>query len=463
MRCALLTFCAALLLVKCKNSPEAAGGSKPVTWSDDIAPIIFNHCSSCHRPGESGPFDLLSYNDAAGRSNLIRFVTRKRQMPPWPADPSYSHFIGENVLTEEQIRLIGAWVDQGMPRGDSVSEPQPPEFYRGSFLGKPDLVIPCPQPVHIKGNGADVFLVMKFPYSIPNDTFADVVEFVPHQRKLVHHVNGHLLSYDPKRKTDQFGGKAIHEDTRSKIIDVYREMHIPYTDGKQPEFPPITPNTVYYLPGFVPPVYPEEIGGLRLSKEGVFLLNNIHYGPSNADVTDSSHINVFFRKQKVTRPVKEMQMGTFGVSEIVPPLVIPANEVKTFYTSTKIAKDISILSVNPHMHLLGKTFLAYAVKPDGDTIPLIRINKWNFRWQYYYTYPHPIKIEAGSTLHVYGTFDNTKDNPDNPFFPPHTISQGDGIESMKTSEEMFQFIFTFLPYKEGDEKIDLKRERGKSK
>jgi mono/diheme cytochrome c family protein len=460
MRPAPLILCVSLGFVSCDGSGDALKAPANVTWSDHVAPVIYKHCSSCHRPGEGGPFELLSYEDAVKKANQIRFMTRTRQMPPWPADPSYSHFLGENVLSDKQIALISSWVEQGTPRGDSAVEPPAPRFHRGSFFGKPDLVISCPDPVRIKGNGEDVFLVMKYPYHIPNDTFADVIEFVPDQRRLVHHVNGHLLSYDAKRSKDQFGGKAVHADTRSRIVDVYREMHIPYTDGLQPEFPPITPNTVYYLPGFVPPVYPNEIGGLRLSKDGAFLLNNIHYGPSNADVTDSSHINVFFRKQKVTRPLQEMQMGTFGVSEIIPPLVIPANEVKTFYTSTTIAKDISILSVNPHMHLLGKTFLAYAIRPGGDTVHLIKINKWNFRWQYYYTFTHPVKIEAGSTIHVYGTYDNTKDNTDNPYFPPRTISQGEGIESMKTSEEMFQFIFTFLPYKEGDEQIDLGRKDG---
>lgn len=397
----------------------------------------------------------MSYHDARLKGNQIRFVTRTRYMPPWPADFNYTHFAGENYLTDDQIALIGAWVEQGMPRGDSLKEPKPPVYYDQSFFGKPDLVIRCPEPVKIKGNGTDAFLIMKFPYSIAQDTFADLIEFVPHQRKLVHHVNGHLIGYDQKRSYEHFGGLAVTADTRLGLVDIYRQMQIPYNDGKQPEFPPLSPNAVYYLPGFVPPVYPPEIGGLRLKKDGVFLLNNIHYGPSNSDVTDSSYINVFFRKQKVKRPLRESQLGTFGLSPVEPKLIIPANEEKTFYTSKRIDQDISLISVNPHMHLLGKNYLAYALTPSGDTIRIIRINKWNFRWQYYYTFKQPIKIPAGSVIHVFGTFDNTSKNPDNPFYPPKTITEGNGVESMKTSEEMFQFIYTWLPYKEGDESISL--------
>jgi hypothetical protein len=449
-------FCV-LVLVSCSTKEENKEFQSVVTWSEHIAPIIYKNCSPCHRPGQSGPFSLLSYSDAVRKAKQIRFVTKTRYMPPWPADQNYSHFVGERGLTEEQIQMIAAWVEAGTPRGDSTKEPLAPVFENISFFGKPDLVIKAQKPYQVKGNGTDVFLIMKFPYEIKNDTIADVIEFVPHQRKLIHHVNGHLISYDEGRAFNYFTGESIHDDTKAQLMEVYKNMHIPYTDNKQPNFPTLTPNTVYYLPGYIPPAYPSEIGGYRLKKHGAFLLNNIHYGPSNKDLLDSSYINVFFRKDPIKRPIKETQLGTFGVSKIEPEFVIPPNEVKTFHTKATIEKPISMLSINPHMHLIGKTFWAFALKPNGDTIPLIKIRKWNFKWQYYYTFKHPIKLDAGTTIHVYGTFDNTKENPLNPFSPPQTITQGNGVESMKTTEEMFQFIFTFVPYKEGDEKIDLER------
>jgi hypothetical protein len=108
------------------------------------------------------------------------------------------------------------------------------------------------------------------------------------------------------------------------------------------------------------------------------------------------------------------------------------------------------------MHLLGKAFWAFAIKPNGDTIPLIKIHKWDFKWQYYYTFEHPLKITKGTTIKVFGTFDNTTKNPNNPNRPPKLVTQGDGVKSMQTTEEMFQFIFTYLPYQNGDEKINLK-------
>lgn len=427
------------------------------TWSGGVATVVYKNCTPCHRPGESGPFNLLSYADAVKKAKRIKFVTQTGYMPPWPADATYSHFVGEKVLSPGEIALLKNWVDNKCPRGDSLLEPPPPAFYTGSYFGRPDLVIKAQKPVQIKGNGADVFLIMKYPYSIDKDTLVDFIEFVPQQRKLVHHVNGHLISYDASRTFDHMHGESVHSDTKAKLMDVYKSMQLPYTDGRQPQFPLLTPNTVYYLPGYVPPAYPAEVGGYRLKKNGAFLLNNIHYGPSNADVLDSSYLNVFFRKTPIQRPVSESQLGTFGISGIEPMFVIPPNEVKTFHTHYTLTQPISLLSVNPHMHLIGKSFWAFALKQNGDTIPLIRIRKWDFRWQYYYTYKNPIKLETGTAIHVYGVYDNTEKNPNNPFHPPKTITQGNGVESMKTSEEMFQFIFSFMPYRNGDENIDLER------
>lgn len=448
-----------LLLALSCHSPQEKEKREPgeITWSKHIAPLVYKNCTPCHRPGESGAFNLLRYQDAVKKSSLIRFVTQSGYMPPWPADPSYSHFTDEKVLSPEEKQYIKTWVDSGMPRGDSISEPKAPEFFTGSYFGKPDLVVKLKDAVKIQGNGQDAFLILKYPYQMDKDTIADFVEFVPVQRKLVHHVNGHLVSYDAGRSFNFMSGQNINNDTRTQLVEVYKNMHIPYTDGKAPQFPTLMPNTVYYLPGYVPPSYPKEIGGFRLKKNGLFLLNNIHYGPSNSGLLDSSYINVFFRKTPVKRPITETQLGTFGVSAIEPEFVIPPGEIKTFHTQKTLPFDISMLSVNPHMHLIGKTFWAFALNPNGDTIPLIRIKKWDFRWQYYYTFLNPVKLEKGSTIHVYGTFDNTNENVNNPFHPPRTITQGNGVESMKTTEEMFQFIFTYVPYREGDEKISLKR------
>lgn len=422
------------------------------TFSEDIAPIIYKNCTSCHRPGEAGPFSLITYKDVVSRSKLIKFVTQTRFMPPWPADASYTHFVKENVLTDDEINLIATWVDQGAIEGDSTKMPDLPFFPVGSQLGKPDLVVKLRDVYQIKGNGKDLFLLMRVPFEIPKDTFVRVIEIIPENRKLVHHVNAQLLSYDYDKKKDVFKGNTVVDlEAFPDKLNAYKTLGLANDDGVT--FPLLTQSVANYLPGVVPPIYPEGIGGFKITRKGALFLKDIHYGPSRVDTADQTTFNIFYTNQKPKRPAQEFQMGTYGVSPTVPQLVIPADSIKTFHSDYTLPFDISVLTINPHMHLLGKSFLAYAVTPQHDTIPMIRINKWDFRWQYFYTFKTMLKIPKGATIHIEGVFDNTRKNPYNPFSPPRLVAEREG--SMRTSDEMFQFIITYLPYQQGDEQIHL--------
>ncbi|MES2590533.1 MAG: hypothetical protein V4608_01525 [Bacteroidota bacterium] len=439
----------ALSIVSCSNSKTG----ETITYSEHIAPIIYEKCSSCHRPGEAGPFALLTFKDVATRGELIKFVTQTRYMPPWPADISYSHFIGEKVLSEDEIKMIADWVDNGSVMGDSSKMPSQPFFPEGSQLGKPDLIIKLRDIYTIKALQSDQFLLMRVPYQIDKDTFVSAIEIVPGNRKLVHHVNAQLLSYEFDKKKDVFkGNTVVNLDSFPDRLQAYKELNLPNDDGT---YPMLTPSVTNYLPGVTPPIYPDGIGGFKLLRKGAILLKDIHYGPSRIDTTDQTSFNVFYAKQAPKRPVQEFQMGTYGISPTVPALVVPPDTIMTFHSDYTVPVDISILTINPHMHLLGKQFLAYGVTPEKDTIRLIRINKWDFRWQYFYTFNKMLKIPRGTTLHIEGVFDNTRQNPNNPYSPPRLVAERDG--SMRTTDEMFQFIVTYLPYQPGDENINLEK------
>ncbi|HKR04533.1 MAG TPA: hypothetical protein VJY62_07840, partial [Bacteroidia bacterium] len=429
---------------------------KNPVFSEDIAPIIFRNCSPCHHPGEAGPFSLLTYQDVLKKAKTIVQATQARYMPPWPADAAYTHFTGERVLKDEEIEMIKTWVENGCPPGNPANLPPQPEFPKGSMLGKPDLVVKMREPFIIKADNKDRFMVIKIPYEIPHDTFIRAIEFVPGNRQLLHHMNGHLVAYEDDKKKNIFEGPdMVNRDSAGTLEAGYKAINLLNDDGS---YPVLIPSVSNHLPGVQPVVYPEGIGTWKLKKKGAFLMRDIHYGPSAADAQDQSYFNVFFTDKPPARPTMETQLGTLGISDIVPPLVIPADSVKTFTTRAVIQNDISLITINPHMHLLGKSFWAYAIKPNGDTIRLIRIPKWDFRWQYFYTFPKMLKIPKGTAITVVGVFDNTVKNPNNPFFPPREISGKNG--SMKTTDEMFQFIMTFLPYIPGDENISLESKVG---
>src|SRR5260370_29007483 len=103
-----------------------SAAASAVTYYREIAPILFQNCAPCHRPGQSGPFPLLSYDDARRRASQIAAVTRRRYMPPWLPEPGYGEFIGERRLSDAQIRWIEDWARAGAPEGSASDAPPLP-------------------------------------------------------------------------------------------------------------------------------------------------------------------------------------------------------------------------------------------------------------------------------------------------------------------------------------------------
>ena len=461
-----LSFVATLLVfngLKKKLIVEEALGlsdiPSEVFYAKDVAPILNVHCLKCHRPNGAAPFALTTYKKVFRKKKTIRKVVDRGIMPPWPADPEYSHFLGENVLTVLEKTILFKWIDQGARFGDSLDLPEQPQFSSVSNLGEPDMTIYM-EPIKIKGNNRDRFLLVKTPFELPKDTFIRGIEFVPGKNQLVHHLNADLFNYEYDAKADAFDGDRVvdvenHPEEYQERLNALKLRH---DDGGLPER---IHSAVNYLPGVFGTIYPEGVGGFKVNRKAALVARDIHYAPVQKNYLDRSHYNIFFSKTPPTRLTKELMLGTNGVSPVQPQLIIPPDTVMSFQTKFRLTSDISVLTVNPHMHLLGKNIKAYAVTPENDTIPIIRINRWDFRWQYFYTYPTMLKLSAGTSITVEATFDNTSDNKNNPFDPPQTISERYDREGagMRTTDEMFQFIITYLDYEEGDEKVSLSTPR----
>jgi hypothetical protein len=435
-----------LSVIACGDSMQKP---KEINFAQHIAPIIHAQCTKCHIEGEAGPFSLVTYNEVAKRGKLIKYLVTEHIMPPWPADATYSHFADEMVLSITDIEWIRQWVDEGMKPGDTASLESPQRIVSKIHGSKPDLVIPVPK-VAIPANNTDLFLVMNIPYQIEQDTYVRAIEFVAGNKKLVHHVNVHLLQYDfDKKKNVNVGKRFVNQDKVNSNL-IHKELGMLHDDGT---YPLMTPSVSNYLPGALHSFYPEAIGGYKMTRKGAFYLNDMHYGPTPIEAFDSSYFKVYFAAKPPQRPVNEFQLGTLGIAPVVPDLIIPPNSIKTFTIQATMPEDISLISIVPHMHLIGKKFWAYAIKQNGDTIPLIRINNWDFRWQYFYKFKQLLKIPKGTTIYVEGVYDNTAQNPNNPFSPPQEIRERNG--SMKTTDEMFQLIVTYVPYQKGDENLSL--------
>ena len=379
-------------------------------------------------------------------------------MPPWPADRNYSHFTGERYLSAVDKQKIKDWIEGGAPEGDTSLLPDLPEYNSYSYVGTPDTTLWFDS-ILISGNSRDKFFIATLPIELGEQKYVRAMEFLPNENNLVHHMNGRLLNYKEDKKASITDGQHILnlEVAEAEYVRQFNNLKLINDDGTRPEQ---INSAVNYLPGVQAQLYPEGIGGFTMHKKSILIADDIHYGPIPQDKWDRSRVNIFFSKTPPKRPINEVMLGTNGASKIIPPLVIPPGKITKHISFLKIPEDISILTINPHMHLLGKSFKAYVLTPGQDTIRLISIPRWDFRWQYFYTFPKMLKIPAGSVVYVEAEYDNTSENQNNPYNPPQEIRErlDNGGAGMRTTDEMLQFIITWLPYQVGDENVSLEVE-----
>src|SRR5204862_7759026 len=130
-------------------------------------PILFRHCTACHRPGEIGPFSLQTYRDARQRMTLIADVTKRRAMPPWKPEPAPGLFLDDRSLSNQDIQTIQDWAAQGGPEGDPGALPPAPAYTDGWQLGQPDLVVSMSPAYTLWPDAPDLFRSFLLPIPSP--------------------------------------------------------------------------------------------------------------------------------------------------------------------------------------------------------------------------------------------------------------------------------------------------------
>ncbi len=221
---------AIVVLGSCNGSADKI--PETVTFTEHVAPILYNNCTVCHRAGGGAHFQLITYADAKKYAASIAYVTKEKLMPPWPADPHYTEFKGQRVLSDRDIKVLAKWVADGTTEGPPTKLPLLPAYPVGSLAGQPDMRIPV-KPYYLPANSSDKFLLVKVAYQLPADTFASLIEFVPGGSKTVHHVNGDMVKYDFNKKANVFTGEQVVnmvEDTAT-LVKAYEKLGLPNDDG----------------------------------------------------------------------------------------------------------------------------------------------------------------------------------------------------------------------------------------
>ncbi|MDA0912768.1 MAG: T9SS type A sorting domain-containing protein [Bacteroidetes bacterium] len=402
------------------------------TFHADIAPIIYQNCTQCHRAGEIGPMPFTTYDEVYDYREFIAYVTSTGYMPPWTPDPEYATLRGERFLSEEQIQTLVEWAEGEALEGDVADNPGLPDFPEGSQIGEPDLILSMPEPYVHGGDMTDQYQVFILETEVEEETEIRAIEVRPGNSAVAHHA---LIAYTESTMSIEEAQSmdAADPEPGYESFGDYGVFVEDFLFGG-------------WVPGAAPTDFPATIGK-KIGPDGKLLLQ-MHYGPSPVEETDVTEINLFFAEEPVQREV-ELAMMTPG--NLTEPFFIQPNEVKTFHGIYPVFQDVSILSITPHCHLLGQTWEVYAVSANAqDTIPLISIPQWDFNWQGIFSYPSLKHIPAGYNVHAFCTYDNTADNPNNPNDPPQWMSWGD-----LTGDEMYVLFFQYVPYLPGDENITL--------
>ena len=394
---------------------QARGEGMP-TFTKDVAPILFDNCAICHRPGEVAPMSLLSYTDARPWSWAIKEKVVAREMPPWHADPTASlEFGNDRRLTEAQIDTIVAWVDAGAPKGNDADLPPLPQFAEGWLiqdLGEPDVVIEMPVEAQIQAEGEAAYERYYVPVPWTEAKYVQAIESKPGNRRVTHHTVVTLVPRLPAGTRLNERGVAVRDESIPVGTNQFAlaQQSVKLTG---------------YAPGKGYKHYPAGAG--RLIPPGWYFSFSQHYQPTGKPETDRSLLGLWFHDSPVKMDVNERGasdgvliveglelVAEPGQKRPVVPNIPPYAENWKIVNMKVFPEAVTIFSLSPHMHLRGKDATYVLVRPDGSQETLLTVPRYDFNWQTFYVLAEPLTIPAGSKIVTTGHFDNSLSNRYNP-------------------------------------------------
>jgi tetratricopeptide (TPR) repeat protein len=388
-----------------------------VTFNRDIAPMVYKYCAPCHRPGEAGPFPLLTYEDTAKFARQIAVITERRIMPPWLPEPGELKFAGELRLSDEQIRLFKRWADAGAPQGEASDLPPAPHFTPGWQLGKPDLVLQARKAYALAASGTDNYWNFIFPTDFSKTQWVKAIEIRPGEKRVVHHANILLDREQSSRSQEKHPGDGFPGmELRIESQTFDPDSHI-----------------FFWKPGSVPHVEPEDMA-LRLDPRNDLVLNT-HLQPSGKPESIQPSIGLYFTDTPATKFPVLLELQNDKALDIPP-------SASNFEVTDELTMpvDVDLLAIYPHAHYLGKDLQATALLPDGSKHTLIHIQRWDLSWQAVFYYAEQVFLPKGTIVQMRYIYDNSTANTANPFRPPQRIRGGN-----RTTDEMAHLWLQVLP------------------
>ena len=431
---------------KVAEPQPAATPEKMLTFHKDIAPILNAHCQMCHSQGNVAPFELMTYDDASDWMKPGLREIEAHRMPPAQVESDFP-LAHENSLTKTEIETIREWLHSGMEEGnpaDSAHLPPPPNLNDWpEDLGPPDIILEQSAPTTLVGKGPDLYRYVPFTLDNPEDLHIRAMQLRPSNRKLVHHA---LIGYCPSEDIRQLDPALLQENYGLLPGDSapgYSTRHSfgikPHT-GNAEDGLPLVSGIMGYLPGQSATRLPDEADLVIPAHSDI--LTQFHFHRSGKMETDKSRIGIWLHKD--TEKKRYLASSTFLSGDFT---VVPKG-LKNFAVKTAdpIPIDAWIYMIMPHCHQLGKTIDVTARLPGTDKdVTLVRCPNWDFNWQSTHQLAEPVFLPKGTILKSSVVYDNTDNNPRNPFRPAQHVFQGEN-----SYDEMLLPILFFYADQEVD-------------
>ena len=391
-------------------APALAGGgaerAAPVTFTKDIAPILQRSCENCHRPRGGAPMSLISYQDVRPWARSIKQRTATREMPPWFIDKNIGiqEFKDDPSLTDDEIELVGAWVDAGAPEGNLTDMPPPLRWPAGGWsIGEPDLIVRSPvTTVHALAPDWFGGIEPPSPTGLTEDRFVKAVQ-----------VREVLLDERGREITTVNTDTPGKSDGRAKLnLFVVHHAVIAAASKGAGDSPSRQPGnfSITHELGQNATRFPDWVG-VRLPTDSVLTYDLMHYHSVGKEVR--VRVDTAFQFQPLDYEPKYMQSGGAQSGAFDLELDIPAGEADIMRDGfSRLTRPAIMMTFEPHLHSSGRRMCIEALYPNNAR-EMLNCAGYNHNWVKVYTYEDYVAplLPAGTVLHLLAWYNNSLSNP----------------------------------------------------
>ena len=377
-----------------------------VTWSNQISRIVDRNCNACHIQNGIGPFPLGTYEDLTPYKDLVAHAVSEGSMPPWKASEDCLELSESRAMDPLEKAMMLDWLASGAEEGNSARAlPEPPPLASQWGLGQPDMMLQYQEPYDFQP-GPDDYRCFPIALNNAEEITIRAFDILPGNSEIVHHV----LVF-------------LEEDDRGQVLDE-REAGPGYTCFGGPGTGGFR-LLAGWAPGMDAQVFADGVG--MTAPPNSTLIVQVHYHYSGRAGLDQSQVGLYI--DETPREETLTYLPLVNTFFRIPPNAKAHHVTQTFTIPPGI--DATLYTLAPHMHLLGKSIWVDMTLPDGEEICLIDVPVWDFNWQRFYALKEPMPLPTGARLTLNCIFDNSTENPNNPFNPPITVGWGE-----ETSDEM---------------------------